>query len=414
MLSENQHKWTRKRPIFITSNFKRRKKEIDIVSLEEDLRIIGPGFSLWAVFGLLPSLAGRWLRPSPRFEEDLRAMGPGCSLRLLVAPGRPLAPAFPAIGALGEGFEGHRVGLQLVGRVESRSALESAQFRAEVQSERPYGPLRKPTPKIKKDLSKKFQKGKTKKKKKNKKSKSSNGGGNKTTTQVDNTTFDIEWWEIFLNKNSPELGIQALLPGVEEDIRVQPQICVSSRVCAAAPAPFSHIPSPTSKDEGKEFRHQTGTTWAKATFLDRLWDVDDVIQRTTTLGLSPVTTRLCVEGYRRCSNDNLTRTTANQSCEILVEILQALNDSSHGIKDWDKSLVSPCFTWSHIVLFILHAATMPAPCLLFLSTPLRPPAPRHVHLPRRETLNRCTEKSSFFICHAATSLASRRFNPFTP
>ncbi|GFP92331.1 putative nuclease harbi1 [Phtheirospermum japonicum] len=48
--------------------------------------------------------------------------------------------------------------------------------------------------------SKKFQKGKKKKKNKNK----SNNNCNKAV-QVDNNAIDTEWWEIFWNKNSPDL-----------------------------------------------------------------------------------------------------------------------------------------------------------------------------------------------------------------
>ncbi|XP_041998241.1 probable LRR receptor-like serine/threonine-protein kinase At5g63710 isoform X3 [Salvia splendens] len=34
--------------------------------------------------------------------------------------------------------------------------------------------------------------------------------------------------------------------------------------------------------------------------------------------------------------------------EALIDILEALNDSSHRIRDWDRHFVSPCFSWSHV------------------------------------------------------------------
>ncbi|KAK6141361.1 hypothetical protein DH2020_024911 [Rehmannia glutinosa] len=68
-------------------------------------------------------------------------------------------------------------------------------------------PPKKPS-KIKKD-SKKFQKGKKKKKKNKNKS-------NKTVP-VDNKAIDSEWWEIFWNKNSPDLVAVSNVPLDEEE-----------------------------------------------------------------------------------------------------------------------------------------------------------------------------------------------------
>ncbi|XP_057791585.1 probable LRR receptor-like serine/threonine-protein kinase At5g63710 isoform X2 [Salvia miltiorrhiza] len=38
----------------------------------------------------------------------------------------------------------------------------------------------------------------------------------------------------------------------------------------------------------------------------------------------------------------------NVEGQALIEILEALNDSSHRIMDWDRHFVSPCDSWSHI------------------------------------------------------------------
>ncbi|XP_057972236.1 probable LRR receptor-like serine/threonine-protein kinase At5g63710 isoform X5 [Malania oleifera] len=44
--------------------------------------------------------------------------------------------------------------------------------------------------------------------------------------------------------------------------------------------------------------------------------------------------------------------------EALIDFLRALNDSSNRITDWSKSLVSPCFSWSHVTCRNGHVVSL--------------------------------------------------------
>lgn len=52
----------------------------------------------------------------------------------------------------------------------------------------------------------------------------------------------------------------------------------------------------------------------------------------------------------------------NVEGEALIEILHALNDSSHRITDWDSHFVSPCDSWSHVTCRNGRVVTLSLPC----------------------------------------------------
>lgn len=51
----------------------------------------------------------------------------------------------------------------------------------------------------------------------------------------------------------------------------------------------------------------------------------------------------------------------NVEGEALIEILHALNDSGHRIKDWDSHFVSPCYSWSHVTCINGNVVTLSLP-----------------------------------------------------